>query len=166
MSSYLPNYLTNPQIWIDLLPIPVGAILVSAIAAGLSGLGKDRTVTFAERWCVFAAFAFLGFVVGDLTGQSREAAVPGMIGAVLTLLAAAMVYLLGSRGLKPQIFVSAAICVLSMSLLLGTNWGSVLRNNAELYKQSAAYRWALEKEDQKLQSLRALSQSFSKSSPN
>jgi hypothetical protein len=156
MLSYLPNYLTNFQIWIDLLPIPISALFFSAIAAGLTGLSKDPAVSFCERWCVFAAFALLGFIVGDLTGQSREPAVPAAIGAVLTLLAAAMVYLLGSHGPKKQLFVSAAVCILTISLFFGTNWGSVLREDADTYKLSARYRWSLEQEDQKLQDLRNL----------
>ena len=160
MYSYLPTYLTTQQIWIDLLPIPIGAVLIAAIAAGLSGFGKDHGTTFRERWCVFCAFALLGYVVGDLTGQSREPAVSAMIGAVLTLLGAGLVYLLGSNGLKQQLFTSLAVSVLAISLLFGTNWGSVLRTNAEIYKHSAAYRWSLEQEDHKLQALRDLDRAF------
>ena len=150
MIAPLAPYLTDWELWRDLLPVPVGAAIFAALAALIPQAGSS----YRHRFVVIASFSLLGFVVGDLTGQSREPAVAATIGALLTLLGGALVYLLGEHGPAKQVFVSAAVCVMALSLFFGTNWGSVLREQAELKKQSARYRFNIEQEDFKLHLMR------------
>ena len=117
MASFLPHYLTMPGVWIDILPIPIGAAVLALIASLATIKVKyNHPFSLGERWMVFLSFSLLGFVIGDLTGQSREAAVPATIGATLGLLGGAMVYLLGSRGPKQQVFVSIAVGLLLIAI--------------------------------------------------
>jgi peptidoglycan/LPS O-acetylase OafA/YrhL len=146
----MPSYLTNLQLWSILWPIPVAAAVIAALAA--SPLIRDRK-EFARHLAIFFSFAMLGFVVGELTGQSREASVAATIGAVLTLLGGALVYLLGQSDNR-QVVTSGAVAVLALCLLLGANWGAAIRADAIAASDDVNVRIHREIEEQKLRDLR------------
>jgi len=153
MGAFLPDYLTRAQLWVDILPVPIAAFVLAAFVAAIV---KHEHSTFLHRFLAVAAFSLLGFVIGEMTGLSREPAVSATIGAVLGLLGGALAYLLGTKGPENQAFASAAVCVFVLSLFFGTSWGAALREDAEFYKRSAEYRERLELEDLKLRYWRAV----------
>ena len=93
----IPVYLVDPTVWWSLLPIPALVLLAAAVAYGL--LRRSQTVASAFSAVLpLAAFLLLGLVAGYLTGLSRESAVGAVVPAVL-----------------------------SLGLLIGTTWGSAMR---------------------------------------
>ena len=69
----------------------------------------------------------LGFVTGQVMGQSRESAVGTVVPAVLTLLGGVAVYVVGSKGVEVQANVSAMVLCFAVTLLIGTLFGSKMR---------------------------------------
>jgi hypothetical protein len=80
-------------------------------------------VTFVPSF----SLASLGFVVGELVGDSREAVVGTVIPAALTLLAGAAVYVVGAAGARVQATVTALLACFAISLLAGAKVGTRLR---------------------------------------
>jgi hypothetical protein len=72
-------------------------------------------------------FSMLGFVTGDIMGQSRDAAVGAVLPAVLTLLGGVTIYIMGSKGVETQARVSAMVLCFSIALLAGSLYGATLR---------------------------------------
>ena len=80
----------------------------------------------------------LGAVTGVLAGFSRQPVIGAVLPAVLSLVGALTLYLVGheasNRGL-----VSCAVIALSFTLWIGANWGATLRDDSERYHLSAVY---------------------------
>lgn len=143
----MPQYLTDGGLWIVLWPLPViGVGLSLAIAA----LARDEDTPLLGRWIILSAFAVLGVTVGFLTGQSREAAVAATVGAVLSLVAAGLAYLLGKGGAQKRVMASAAILIFSVLLLFGANWGAYARQQFVDYREGYDYRLHKAIEEQNL----------------
>jgi hypothetical protein len=140
----MPTYLLDAGLWINLWPIPVVAILLALATAGfLHWLG----VPFGHSVAPLIAISLLGFVVGDMTGQSREPAVAEALSAILALLGGVLVYLIGAHGAEKQKVSSGATALLVVGLLIGANWGANLRQAFDDYRASAAYRLQKEAEE-------------------
>jgi hypothetical protein len=110
----------------------LSALLTSSILALLGALLVRRFTppphpVLLRVFLTLIAFSLLGFVVGDLTGVSREAAVGTVIPAVLTLIGGAAAYVVGSKGVKAQIIVSAMLTCFTLALLIGSIFGLRLR---------------------------------------
>ena len=123
----IPVYLVDPTVWWSLLPIPALVLLATAVAYGL--LRRSQTVASAFSAVLpLAAFLLLGLVAGYLTGLSRESAVGAVVPAVLSLMGAVSAVLIGKTD-NPRTSgrVSALILLLSLGLLIGTTWGSAMR---------------------------------------
>jgi hypothetical protein len=59
----------------------------------------------ANSWPAFLAklaFSALGFVTGDIMGNSRDSAVGDVLPAVLTLVAGVSIYVIGTKGVASQ----------------------------------------------------------------
>lgn len=69
----------------------------------------------------------LGMVVGQTTGNSREAAVGAVMPAILGLVGGIMVYLLGTTSRRTQVLVALAIIALTSNLVVGIFWGAKSR---------------------------------------
>ena len=94
--------------------------LVFAISGGNLRV-KDKT--FVMSIFAFFVFSLVGLSTGYLTGMSREAAVGALVPAVLSLVAGAAVFLF-DRTAGQSITLGLSIVGLSISLVLGTVYGS------------------------------------------
>jgi ABC-type multidrug transport system fused ATPase/permease subunit len=116
---------------ISILNILVTALLTSAImASAATVMVRLRRPARGHLWLVFLAifaFSMLGFVTGQVMGQSRESAVGTVVPAVLTLLGGVAVYVVGSKGVEVQANVSAMVLCFAVTLLIGTLFGSKMR---------------------------------------
>ena len=82
---------------------------------------------FAALFLPILAFTLLGFVTGQIMGESRESAVSAVLPAVMTLLGGVFIYLIGSKGMQTQIIVSSMVFCFVLALLTGTLYGARLR---------------------------------------
>jgi hypothetical protein len=73
------------------------------------------------------SFSVLGFVTGSLMGDSQTSVVGTVLPAVLTLLGGVAVYMIGSKGVEPQVVVSGLILCFALTLLAGSVFGLQLR---------------------------------------
>jgi hypothetical protein len=117
------------------------ALVVSAVFSLLAALFV-RTFRLARKdfrllLLVLFSFSLLGFVTGQIMGQSREPAVMGVLPAVLTLLGGIAIYLVGAKGLQTQALVAAMVSCFALALLTGVHFGGRLRVDFEI--QNAAY---------------------------
>jgi hypothetical protein len=110
------------------------SIAISLVAGRFSG-----DVKFGLLFLTTFAFSLLGFVTGEILGDSREAAVGTVIPAVLTLLGVLAAYFVTSKGLKAQsAAVSAILICFTLPLLIGTLFGIRLRVEYEYALQDPA----------------------------
>lgn len=128
----MPEYLTSPAIWEALWPVPLTAVLVALL---LMLAYKPRN-TFRKYFVILLSFSLLGLVTGLLAGLSREAAMGAVLPAVLSLVGGLAIYLVGSEKVD-QGLVGVCIIALSLDLLVGTIWGSDLRDVYEREAKSA-----------------------------
>jgi hypothetical protein len=117
------------------------ALVVSGVLSFLGAL-FIRTFRLARKdfrllLLVLFSFSLLGFVTGQIMGQSREPAVMGVLPAVLTLLGGIAIYLVGAKGLQTQALVAAMVSCFALALLTGVHFGGRLRVDFEI--QNAAY---------------------------
>src|SRR4029453_3544566 len=117
------------------------ALVVSAVFSLLAALFV-RTFRLARKdfrllLLVLFSFSLLGFVTGQIMGQSREPAVMGVLPAVLTLLGGIAIYLVGAKGLQTQALVAAMVSCFALALLTGVHFGGRLRVDFET--QNPAY---------------------------
>lgn len=87
---------------------------------------RDRPL-FLHVLTASAAFSLLGFVVGQLTGVSREAAVGTVVPAALTLVGGAAAFLMEIRGVGKRLAVSGLLLCFTSALLAGSLFGLRLR---------------------------------------
>jgi hypothetical protein len=108
------------------------ALVVSAVFSLLAALFV-RTFRLARKdfrllLLVLFSFSLLGFVTGQIMGQSREPAVMGVLPAVLTLLGGIAIYLVGAKGLQTQALVAAMVSCFALALLTGSSFrGTIAR---------------------------------------
>lgn len=123
----IPVYLLDPTVWWSLLPIPALVLIVAAVAYGLLRRAQPPAGALLTLLPP-AAFLLLGLVAGYLTGLSRESAVGAVVPAVLSLMGAVAAVLIGKTD-NPRSSgrVSALMLLLSLGLLVGTTWGSAMR---------------------------------------
>jgi hypothetical protein len=116
-----------------LIVCSVIALIVSFIVRYFGLTRKDfRLLLF-----VMLAFSLLGFVTGQIMGQSREPAVMAVLPAVLTLLGGIVIYLVGAKGIQTQAIVASMVCCFAIALLIGVHFGARLRVDFDL--RTAAY---------------------------
>jgi hypothetical protein len=116
-----------------LIVCSVLALIVSFIVRYFGLTRKDfRLLLF-----VLLAFSLLGFVTGQIMGQSREPAVMAVLPAVLTLLGGIVIYLVGAKGIQTQAIVASMVCCFAIALLIGVHFGGRLRVDFDL--RTAAY---------------------------
>jgi len=103
------------------------AVVLSVIATIPVLMRKGaRRVIWPSLLAVFT-FSILGFVAGQIMGQSRTSVVGTIIPAVLTLLGGVAVYLVGTKGARAQSTVSAMVSCFVIAFLLGSLMGIRLR---------------------------------------
>lgn len=83
--------------------------------------------TFKALFLAVFAFSLLGFVTGELMGDSREGVVGSVIPAVLTLLGGVAAYIVTSRGVREQAATSGILICFTFCLLVGSAFGIRLR---------------------------------------
>jgi hypothetical protein len=106
-----------------LIVCSVLALIVSFIVRYFSLTRKDfRLLLF-----VLLAFSLLGFVTGQIMGQSREPAVMAVLPVVLTLLGGIVIYLVGAKGIQTQAIVASMVCCFAIALLIGVHFGGPAR---------------------------------------
>lgn len=99
------------------------ALVVTIVVRSL----RLPTTGFWSLFLAVLAFSLLGFVTGQIMGQSRESAVGAVLPAVLTLLGGVAIYLIGSKGAQAQAIVSSMLFCFSITLLAGSLYGARLR---------------------------------------
>ena len=131
----MPSYLTAPELWVALWPIPCMALLV----AGLLAFTHRPRIGRRKFYLVLFAFGLLGIVTGLLAGFSRASAMGAVLPAVLSLVGALGIYLVGAEK-ADQGLVAACVVALAFDLLVGSFWGATLRDDFEREPRSAAAR--------------------------
>lgn len=116
------------------------ALLISAIISAVVGLIAMRILPHrhAGVWLLFVAvfaFSILGFVTGELLGDSREAAVGTVVPAVLTLLGGVAAYVVSEKGLESQPAIFAILICFPLALYVGSLFGIGLRAEYEDHAQ-------------------------------
>jgi hypothetical protein len=92
----------------------------------------------AGEFCIVSVpFGITGMVSGFLTGTSRAPAVTALLPAILTIFGGLTVYLI-SKGIQTAILAGVSITIFSSSLLFGTIFGSLEREQFNLYQNSLA----------------------------
>jgi hypothetical protein len=127
-----------------IIDVVLTALLVSALISLLLSLTAFfiRSVprgSFLILFMALFAFSMLGFVTGELLGDSRDSAVGAVVPAVLTLFGTVAAYIIGSRGVRSQTAVSACLICFVFCLLSGDLFGIQLRNQYEDYMQNPGY---------------------------
>lgn len=130
----MPPYLTHVESWKAVWPLPVAATLLTAMIYLAVRPKAERT----EFVVLLLAFTMLGIVAGYLTGFSRQPAVGAVLPAVLSLIGGLAVFLVG-KDKASRLIVGLSVLAFSISLVLGTAWGAVMRDVAEEYKKSETY---------------------------
>ena len=87
-------------------------------------------VVISSQLLPIFALALLGTATGVLAGLSRESAIGAVVPAVLSLVGGLSIYLLGLKKGDSKL-VNGAVVALSISLILGTFWGAMMRSFAE-----------------------------------
>lgn len=87
--------------------------------------------TFALLFLTILAFALLGFVTGQIMGESREPAVSAVLPGVLTFLGGVLVYLIGTKGIQAQANASSMVFCFVATLLIGALYGALLRTESD-----------------------------------
>jgi hypothetical protein len=114
------------------LIVTVGiSFVLSAAAAWIRPARGAFPILFLAAF----AFSLLGFVTGQLLGDSREAAVAAVVPAVLTLLGGVAAFVVGTRGVRSQSAISAILVCFTLSLLVGSLFGIRLRVEYEFALQ-------------------------------
>jgi hypothetical protein len=127
------------------LNIVVTTLVVCGFVAFFTGLIAHRLrVASAAKpsftALFFAAFAFslLGFVTGELMGDSREGVVGTVIPAALTLLGGMAAYIVTSKGIREQAATSGILICFTFCLLIGSTFGIRLRVEYDMALQAPA----------------------------
>lgn len=131
----MPPYLKSIAVWEALWPIPLAAALIAALLLFVYRPRASRSKYFL----VLLSFSLLGLVTGLLAGFSREAAMGAVLPAVLSLVGALAIYLVGVEK-ADQALVGVCVIALSLDLLIGSIWGAVLRDEYEREAKSAGAR--------------------------
>lgn len=132
-----------------MLDVVLTAMVVSAVVSFLLSLTaySIRTVSPGSFWILFLAvfgFSILGFVTGELLGDSRESVVGSIVPAVLTLLGAIVAYIISSKGVRAQTAVSASLICFTFCFLLGSLFGIQLRIEYEDALRDPQYLGAMD----------------------
>jgi len=130
----LPPYLTHLEMWKSIWPLPLTAILVSLLLFFAAKKHEDKKGLLF----VLLAFSMLGLVTGYLTGFSRESAVGAVLPSVLSLFGGLAIFLIG-KNQDSRIITSLAVFSFAICLVLGTSWGSIMRQTWEENKYSKEY---------------------------
>jgi hypothetical protein len=139
----VPSYLAAAVGWITLWPLPLAALVVAALAALLW-----KSAWTSPAFVAILALGLLGITAGVLTGLSRDSAIGAVMPAVLSLVGGLALYLLGLKHGDAKL-VGSCVVALSLSLLVGTLWGALLRSEAE--REDAAWADARERQKTSLQ---------------
>jgi len=127
----MPAYLINIEVWKSLWPILLGVFGLALLIAFLTGKRHERW----ELFFVILAFSMVGMVTGYLAGFSRAPALGTVLPAVLSLIGGLVVYLIGKNA-ESRFIVSISMFVFSLTLLMGAEWGAVMRATAEEIEKS------------------------------
>lgn len=130
----MPPYLTHVENWKALWPLFLASILLTTLFFILIRPKEERR----DFVLIVLAFSMLGLVAGYLTGFSRQAAVGAVLPAVLSLMGGLAVYLLG-KDKSIRAIVAISVLAFSVSLVIGTGWGAIMRDSAAEYKRSELY---------------------------
>ncbi len=131
----MPSYLTDFNLWRDLLPTPLFALIVATALSLPSIISKKLSLA---HFTVLVAMSLLGATTGQLTGQSRDPAVGAVLPAVLGFIGGMGVYLLATQKPHTQQLVGVSIIAFSLTLLTCSFWGAKLRSDYDVYKESLA----------------------------
>jgi hypothetical protein len=124
--------LFDKEFFIRLLVVLLTGVAVTILSS--IGLLYRRYLMFNFIFTVFS-FSILGFITGWLMSDSREPAVTAVLPATLTLLGGVGAFIVGSREADKQSIISAIILCFGLSLFIGSNYGSSIRNEI-LFKYS------------------------------
>jgi hypothetical protein len=102
------------------------ALISTTCARGLKNSRSRRKVILLFFIPIFA-FSLLGFVTGQIMGDSRQSVVGTVIPATLTLLGGVAAFIVGSKGLRTQLLISGMMSCFTFSLLVGAIFGTRLR---------------------------------------
>lgn len=130
----MPQYIMDIEVLKSLWPIPATAFTIALVFAFFVGRRGERR----EFLFVILAFSMLGMVTGYLGGFSKSPVLSTLLPAVLSLLGGLVVHIIGKDTVS-RIIVSISMFTFALTLLIGTEWGSVMRRINEEYYKSEYY---------------------------
>jgi hypothetical protein len=138
----MPAYLASDIGWITLWPLPLAALVAALIAAFFW-----KSLWISSAFLAMLSLGLLGITAGVLTGLSRDSAIGAVMPAVLSLVGGLALYILGLKHGDAKL-VGSCVLSLSLALLAGTFWGSLLRSEAE--REDIAWQDARKREEDSL----------------
>lgn len=120
----MPLYLYNMQVFKTLWPMLFLVTILALVSCFLFSERGNRKTIFVT----VMAFSSLGLISGYLTGFSREPAMSALIPSVLSFMSGILLFLI-TKG-KNSTAVSLSVVVFSFLLMLGAQWGSVMRHSS------------------------------------
>ena len=142
----MPSWLTNPEVYKTLASLPLPILLISLLIWLVFSVGSaDRMRATWENLLIVLCFSSLGVTVGILAASSSSSAVPSLLPAVLSLVGGLAAYLVSRQApekmaLGDRLITAAAVTALALTLFVGALIGADLRDRADAYRESAAYK--------------------------
>ncbi|MBI3075872.1 MAG: hypothetical protein HYY85_02620 [Deltaproteobacteria bacterium] len=140
------SWLANPESWSVILSISFPILFVSLLTWIIFSVGSaGRMRVTSENLLILLCFSSLGITVGILASSSDSSAVAPLLPAVLSLVGGIASYLVtrpAAEGTAPgdRLMVAAAVTALSLTLFIGALLGASIRQRADAYRESAAYK--------------------------
>ena len=141
----MPSYLTNLSSWQSIWPILLAAFLLAFGASFFISNKKNRN----ELRLGFLAFAMLGMTTGFLSGNSREPVMEAVIPSILSLIGGLLAFMVVNKSKdndsKKEISTDSMVTsfigvfIFTLTLLLGSSWGAIAREDWEKFKNSKEY---------------------------
>ena len=146
----MPPYLTTENVWATIL-VHASTALITGIVLLPMVWRRGGTLARSEIAGVLIAMSFIGVVTGYMTGLSRAPVVGAVLPGILTLIGGLVIFI-ATRETTSEFRALTATCVIALmiTLLLGTSWGSLSRedpgslntlaNNQELLREAICYK--------------------------
>ena len=142
----MPSWLTNPEVFKTLAFLPLPILLTSLLVWTIFSIGAgERMRATWENLLIVFCFSSLGVTVGVLAASSSASAVPSLLPAVLSLVGGLAAYLVSRQAPEKmaagdRLITAAAVTALALTLFMGALIGADLRDKADAYRESAAYK--------------------------
>ena len=110
----------------------VAAFVLLILICGIFSKFKQNKNELVKSLLILASFSFFGFVLGLMTGNSREPVMHAVLPAILAFFGGFVAFILNKDGGANRILAVVILLVVSITVLYGAVVGSQNRHLAEL----------------------------------